>query len=110
VAGFARGKMRLRAHNGSDELDIDFQNENLIARRDGEVLASVPDLITLVTEDNGEPISTEVLRYGLRAAVLGMPCTPQLRTETALLFVGPRAFGYEIEYKPLAGTWPGRVN
>jgi DUF917 family protein len=110
VAGFARGQMRLRAHSGSDELDIEFQNENLIARRDGDVLASVPDLITLVTEDNGEPVSTEVLRYGLRVAVLGMPCTPQLRTETALLFVGPRAFGYEIEYKPLAGKWPGRVN
>ena len=70
----------------------------------------MPDLITLVTEDDGEPVGTEVLRYGLRVAVLGMPCTPQLQTETALRFVGPRAFGYEIDYKPLAGTWPGRVN
>ncbi len=110
AAGFALGRMRLRAHSGSDELEIDFQNENLIARCDGQVLASVPDLITLVTEDDGEPVSTEVLRYGLRVAVLSMPCTPQLRTETALRIVGPRTFGYEIDYKPLPGTWPGRVN
>ncbi len=109
TAGFARGQMVLRAHQGGDELYIDFQNENLIAQRDGEILATVPDLITLVTEEEGEPVGTEVLRYGLRVAVLGMPCTPQLRTETALTFVGPRAFGYEVEYQPLAGQWPART-
>lgn len=109
TAGFARGQMRLRSRSGSDELQIEFQNENLIARCDGQILATVPDLITLVTEDDGEPVGTEVLRYGLRVAVLGMPCTPQLSTETALRFVGPRAFGYDVEYAPLGGQWPGRV-
>src|SRR5439155_21429634 len=109
TAGFARGHIRLRANSGSDELDIDIQNENLIARRDGEVIAVVPDLITLVTEDDGEPVGTEVLRYGLRVAVLGMPCTPQLRSEHALKFVGPRAFGYDVNYVPLPGQWPGPV-
>jgi DUF917 family protein len=69
----------------------------------------VPDLITLLTEDDGEPVGTEVLRYGLRVAVVGMPCTPQLSTPTGLRFVGPRAFGYDVEYKPLPGKWPGRV-
>lgn len=110
TAGFARGNMVLRANQGDAELHIDFQNENLIARRDGEILATVPDLITLVTAEEGEPVGTEVLRYGLRVAVLGMPCTPQLRTERALQFVGPRAFGYDVDYKPLAGEWPARVN
>jgi hypothetical protein len=28
----------------------------------------------------------------------------------ALQFVGPRAFGYDVDYKPLVGEWPGRVN
>ncbi len=109
TAGFARGSMRLWSQRGGEELHIDFQNENLIARRDGEVIATVPDLITLVTEDDGEPVGTEVLRYGLRVAVLGMPCTPQLRSEAALRVVGPRAFGYEVDYLPLPGDWPGRV-
>ena len=109
TAGFARGRMTLRAHGSSDELQIEFQNENLIAQRDSQVLATVPDLITLVTEDDGEPVGTEVLRYGLRVAVLGIPCTPQLRTEHALKFVGPRAFGYEVDYVPLPGQWPGPV-
>lgn len=110
TAGFARGQVRIRSHSGGDLLEIDIQNENLIARRDGEVIAAVPDLITLVTEDDGEPVGTEVLRYGLRVAVLGMPCTPQLRTENALRIVGPRAFGYDLDYTPMAGAWPGHVN
>ena len=109
TAGFARGRMTLRAHGSSDELQIEFQNENLIAQRDSQVLATVPDLITLVTEDDGEPVGTEVLRYGLRVAVLGIPCTPQLRSEHALKFVGPRAFGYDVNYVPLPGQWPGPV-
>jgi DUF917 family protein len=98
--------MVLRSHDNRAELRIEFQNENLIARRDGEVLATVPDLITLVTEEEGEPIGTEVLRYGLRVAVLGMPCAPHLQTEAALRNVGPRAFGYDVDYTPLAGQWP----
>jgi DUF917 family protein len=28
----------------------------------------------------------------------------------ALQFVGPRAFGYDVDYKPLVGEWPGWVN
>lgn len=109
TAGFARGRMTLRTHGGAEEMYIEFQNENLIAQRDGQIVATVPDLITLVTEDDGEPVGTEVLRYGLRVAVLGIPCTPQLQSERALESVGPRAFGYDVDYVPLPGRWPGRV-
>ena len=40
-------------------LEVEFQNENLIARLDGRILAVVPDLITLVDAETGEPITTE---------------------------------------------------
>lgn len=86
---------------------IDFQNENLVLWRDGEAVVSVPDLITLLTTDEGEPITTELVRYGIRADVVGIPCHPRLATETALRFVGPRAFGYDIEYRPLPRTVTG---
>lgn len=84
-------------------LEIEFQNENLIARRDGELLCAVPDLITLVTLDDGEPIGTESLRYGLRVAVLTLPAPKELKTPEALAVVGPRAFGYEVDFAPLPG-------
>jgi DUF917 family protein len=92
----------------SDEfLKIDFQNENLIARTSsGGILAVVPDLICLVDIDTGAPLTTEVLRYGLRAAVIGIPAPPQLRRDRALATVGPAAFGHDdVPYTPLAGTY-----
>lgn len=109
AGGFARGKLELEGTHGDSgrALTIDFQNENLIARtRDGEVLCTVPDLICIVDAETAEPITTEVLRYGLRVAVLGIPAPLQLVTAEALDVVGPAAFGYpDVAYKPLAGIY-----
>jgi DUF917 family protein len=80
---------------------IDLQNEYLICRVDGEPVAIVPDLITLVDSERGTPITTEVVRYGLRVTVLGIPAPPQLTTEQALQYVGPQAFGYDLPFTPL---------
>ncbi len=82
-------------------MQIRFQNENLIALRDGEVAATVPDLITVLDAESGEPITTETLRYGFRVVVIGMPCAEAWRSEAGLALVGPRAFGYDVEYRPL---------
>ncbi len=87
----------------AEVLEIDFQNENLIARLGDEVLCAVPDLITIVSLDDGEAIGTESLRYGLRVAVLSMPAPKELKTPEALAVVGPRAFGYDIDFCPLPG-------
>lgn len=104
TAGFARGRVRI-AGTGADtgrEVAIDFQNEHLIAREaDGAVIASVPDLVCVVGADDAEPLGTELLRYGYRVAVLGLPAHPLLRTPEALAVVGPRAFGYEVDLAPL---------
>jgi DUF917 family protein len=72
-----------------------------------EVIAVTPDLICLVDELTAEPVTTEVVRYGLRVAVLGIPAPPQLRTEAALAVVGPGAFGYDVPYRPLPGVYGG---
>lgn len=101
--GFAVGRATLQGL-GSDAgstLEIDLQNENLVARRDGVAVATVPDLICMVDLESGQPITTEVLRYGLRAAALGLPCHPLLSTPEALPVIGPRAFGYNLDYQPL---------
>jgi hypothetical protein len=104
MQGFARGHMTLASFGDGQRLDIAFQNENLIARLNGEVAAVVPDLITLVQLDDGEPIGTESLRYGLRVAVLVMPAPRQLKTPRALDFVGPAAFGYhDVPFTPMPG-------
>ncbi|MDO8431637.1 MAG: DUF917 domain-containing protein [Candidatus Binatus sp.] len=77
---------------------ISFKNEYLILWLDGEVVLTVPDLITLAETETGTPVSTEILRPGLRVTVVGLPCSPLLRSPAALRAVGPRAFGYDLEY------------
>jgi hypothetical protein len=101
--GFARGEAVFRGL-GDDEghtLVIRFQNENLIALRDDEPVATVPDLITVLDAESGEPITTENLRFGFRVVVVGMPCAPAWRTAAGLALVGPRVFGYDVEFQPL---------
>ncbi len=101
--GFARGEAIIE---GVDEYDtqtlkLQFQNENLVAIVDGEIMVSVPDLITLLDTETGEPITTEGLRYGFRVTVLGIPCNEKWRTPEGLDLVGPRYFGYDIDWVPV---------
>jgi hypothetical protein len=51
--------------------------------------------------ETGTPITTETLRYGYRVVVIGMPCYKTWRTEAGLKLVGPRYFGYDIDYVPI---------
>jgi hypothetical protein len=98
--GFARGRAVLSGTGddvGSD-LVLNFQNEHLVATRDGSVVASVPDLIIVLDSDTAEPVTTEEIRYGFRVSVLVAPCDPRWRTEAGLELVGPRYFGYPFDY------------
>jgi len=104
VQGFARGRIKLAAFGDpNDTLEIVFQNENLVAWRNGELVCTVPDLICILNLEDSEPIGTEMLRYGLRVAVIAMPAPKELKTPQALAVVGPAAFGYDVEFQPLAG-------
>jgi DUF917 family protein len=82
-------------------MEVSFQNENLVARRDGEVCAVVPDLITIIDSDSGEAITTERLRYGFRVIVLAMPCDEKWRTPEGVALGGPRHFRYDFDWVPV---------
>lgn len=128
--GFTKGKIFIEGTGISNGVTIvvDFQNEYLIAKKvlqgnaseeslsasdstkdelsendSGGLLASTPDLITLVETDTGEPIQSSELKYGIRVSVLVLPAHPLMRTAQALKYVGPNAFGYEgVEYEAVA--------
>ncbi|MDJ1137103.1 DUF917 domain-containing protein [Streptomyces iconiensis] len=103
AGGFVRGDAVLEglAEDAGHTLEFAFQNENLVARRDGEILASVPDLICVLDSDTGEPVTTEALRYGLRVSVVAAPCDPRWRTPEGLALAGPGVFGYDHPYVPV---------
>jgi uncharacterized protein len=102
--GFAVGEATIDGLGECEgrELQLDFQNENLVAR-DPEygIVASVPDLITVLDAETGDPVTTEGLRYGHRVRVVGMPCSDKWRTDAGLDLVGPQYFDYEIDYEPI---------
>lgn len=101
--GFARGEARI-AGTGDDHgstLELRFQNEHLVALRDGEILVTTPDLIVVLDAETGEPITTEGLRYGFRVTVIAAPCDRRWRSEQGLELAGPRYFGYDVDYLPV---------
>ncbi|TPW27887.1 DUF917 domain-containing protein [Martelella alba] len=101
TGGFLRGVAKI---DGLDEdsgasLELAFQNEWAVAFRDGTPIAMTPDLICLLDSVSGEAIGTETVRYGQRVTAIALPAPAVLTTEKGIAHVGPRAFGYDIDYK-----------
>lgn len=102
--GFAKGTVRIRELEGAttgepETMEIDFQNENLIARVGERILSVVPDLICILDSETAEPITTEELRYGQRVKVMAVTVPPIMRTPEALKVWGPRTFGFDVDYE-----------
>ncbi|GAA5085759.1 hypothetical protein HNP84_010202 [Thermocatellispora tengchongensis] len=95
--GFARGEATLDGFDGhtGERFLLRFQNEHLVAVRDGAVVASVPDLICVLDVEAGTAITTETLRYGQRVRVIAAPCDPRWHRPEGIDLVGPRYFGYD---------------
>jgi hypothetical protein len=98
--GFLRGRAVV---DGLDEdrgsrLEIAFQNEWVVAWRDGAPLAMSPDLICVLDTVSGNAAGTETIRYGMRVTVVALPAPPVFLTPKGLEHVGPRAFGYDLDF------------
>jgi DUF917 family protein len=103
TSGFARGSVVVEGL-GADAgrlIRLELQNENLVALEQGRVLASVPDLISVLDSETADAIPTKRVRYGQRVTVITMRCDPVWRTPAGLTVAGPRAFGYEFDYVPV---------
>ena len=93
-------------------IKIPFKNENIAAlrihpgsdeERQEDVLAIVPDLISVIDAQNGEAIGTPEYRYGLLVIVLGITASDRWTgTERGIKIGGPEAFGFgHLKYTPL---------
>lgn len=101
--GFNFGKVALKGigeYKGS-LAEVEFQNENIVASVNGKTVCTTPDLICLVDTETFIPVPTEALKYGKRVLVVGLQCYPAWRSEAGLELVGPRYFGYDIDYVPV---------
>jgi len=99
--GFLRGTAKL---DGLDDFrgrsfELAFQNEFAVGWLDGQPRVMTPDLICVLDSVSGDAIGTETLRYGQRVSVIALPAPPVLLTPKGLEHVGPRAFGYDLEFR-----------
>ncbi len=102
VGGFDVGEALLESTvDAAPPLKLTIKNEFLLAEMNGRVLASVPDLITIVDHETSAPINAERVHYGQRVTVFGIGCPPHYRSEAALRVVAPRCFGFDIDYVPI---------
>ena len=99
--GFLRGVARLEGMDDwrGSALRINFQNEWIVASRDDGPLAMTPDLICVLDSVSGEAVGTETVRYGQRVTVIALPGPDIFLTPAGLAHVGPRAFGYDLDFR-----------
>lgn len=100
--GWHWGEARLVSMSDpNDEFVIDIQNEYLAARHNGKTVTMVPDLIAVLDRETCEPMTAEMLRYGLRVRVIGYSSAPIMRRDECLAVFGPRMFGYDEDFQPI---------
>jgi uncharacterized protein len=99
--GFLRGRATLDGLDAdrSHRFELAFQNEFAVGWRDGEPVVMTPDLICVMDAVSGEAVGSEVIRYGQRVKVIALPAPPVLLGPRGLEHVGPRAFGYDLEFR-----------
>ena len=98
--GFLRGQATLEGLDDckGQRFELAFQNEFAVGWLDGEPRVMTPDLICVMDAISGEAVGTEVIRYGQRVKVIALPAPPILLTPKGLEHVGPRAFGYDLDF------------
>jgi DUF917 family protein len=104
--GFLRGVAVLDGLDGDKgrAFRLAFQNEFAVGWLDDRPVVTTPDLICVLDTVSGEAIGTETLRYGQRVTVAALPAPPILLTPKGLEHVGPRAFGYDLEFTSVFET------
>ena len=58
-----------------------------------------PDLICVLDSVSGEGIGSDTLRFGQRVSILALPAPDVFLSEDGLNAVGPKAFGFDLDYK-----------
>lgn len=100
--GWVFGTCRMRALDSAEDAVVTFQNENLTVSVGEELRCVVPDLVMIVDTETAHAVPTERLAYGQRVSVIACSAPRQLTSEEALKVMGPKGFGLDLPYTPVA--------
>jgi DUF917 family protein len=99
--GFTWGELELAGESADagSTYRVWSKNENLLAWRDGEPDVTAPDLICCFA-GTGEPVTNPHHQAGAAVTVVGVPAAPQWRTPAGVATLGPRHFGFDLDFVP----------
>lgn len=104
LEGFTIGDIQIvgsGAYAGTS-MRISVKNENMAAWIDGEVLATVPDLICIIDKDAKAQVSNPDVEIDQSVSVVLLPSPAAFRTPKGLEIFGPKYAGIDHDY-----CWPG---
>jgi DUF917 family protein len=80
---------------------IFYKNENHVTWLDEKPYVTSPDIIEVITQDTGRPITNTNIKEGDNVSVLGLRGRDPFKTPKGLGVLGPKHFGYDITYVPI---------
>ncbi len=97
--GFTVGTTFLDGINyfDSDNFKVWYKNENMISWKNGKPFVTCPDLICVVDNKTGYPITNPNCKVGDKVTVLGFESHYLWKTEKGLSILNPRFFGFDMD-------------
>jgi len=104
--GFTLGEFTVAGEGrfAGSALRIWFKNENLMSWLDGAPFVTAPDLICVLDEDAGVPLTNPNQHVGAKVSVIALPAHERWQSAEALRVFEPRSFGFDVDYRPLAAV------
>jgi len=78
-----------------------YKNEYHVSWMDGEPFVTSPDSLIIVDLKTGEPAISYDFSIGDEVAVVGRKAHPVHRTPKGIELLGPRHFGFDLDYVPI---------
>ncbi len=84
-----------------EKFKVWFKNENHVTWLDDEPWIMSPDIIEIIDATSGAPITNTDIKKGDKVSVIGMKGESIFRGSEGLKVLGPRHFGFDLDYVPI---------
>lgn len=100
---FGYGTHHLRGVNEFEgqRMRIWYKNEYHVTWKNEQPFVTSPDALAVIDLETGEPHTNSSITAGQKVAVLGRKAAPAHRTPRGIAELGPRHFGFNLEYVPI---------
>ena len=99
--GMGTHRMKGLRHHEGHTLSIWYKNEYHVSWLDDKPFVTSPDCLIIVNRDTGEPAISYDFHVGDEVALIGRKAHEAHRAERGIRALGPRHFGFDIDYVPI---------